>query len=178
VTARITPAMGPVTPPEPPYSPVPGPAAVVAHPDWCDQARCTATPAATMGEAHRGAPVTVTAGGALDDLTVTVSLYQAYAPWLTAVLVKLDVTGRDEHCKPAAMTAAVTIEQAGDLARVLAGLAASGTAWQTRLTEDYLSALQAEVRARGHAGTSPDHSDLTGGASGPTARSHGPAGAA
>jgi hypothetical protein len=78
-----------------------------------------------------------------------------------------------------AVTATVTIEQAGDLARVLADLAASGAAWQTRLTEDYLTALQAEVRARGHAGTSsPDRSDLIGGASGPTAGSHGPAGAA
>jgi hypothetical protein len=49
-----------------------------------------------MGEAHRGAPVTVTVGSALDDLTVTASLYQAHAPWLTAVLVTLAMTGLDE----------------------------------------------------------------------------------
>src|SRR5262249_50412896 len=135
MTARTTPATVPVTLPEPPYSPVPDPdttTAVVAHPGWCAPARCTATPAATTGEAHRGTPVTVTAGRALDDLPVRASLYQAHVPWLTAVLVTLDMTGRDEHWQPAALTATVTVEQAGDLARVLADLAASGAAWQTR----------------------------------------------
>jgi hypothetical protein len=67
------------------------------------------------------------------------------------------MTGRDEHWKPVTLTATVSVEQAGDLARVLADLAASGAAWQTRQTEDYLTALQAKVRARGRAGTSSDH---------------------
>jgi hypothetical protein len=84
MTARSAPATAPVIPPELPYSPVPDhdPTAVVAHPDWCDLALCTATPAAAIGEAHRGTPVTVTAGHALEDLTVTAGLYQAHAPWL------------------------------------------------------------------------------------------------
>jgi hypothetical protein len=180
MTARTTPATAPMTCLEPSYSPVPDPdpTAVVAHPDWCDPARCTATPVATRGEAHHGTPVTVTAGRALDDLTVTASLYRAHARWLTAVLVTLDMAGLDEHWKPATLTATVTVEQAGDLARVLADLAASGAAWQTRQTEDYLSALQTKVQARSRAGTRSHHDDLTGGASAPNAGSYGPGGAA
>jgi hypothetical protein len=176
MTAKAAPPTVPVTSPEPPYSPVPDhdPTAVVAHPHWCDPARCTATPAAAMGEAHRGTPVTITAGRALEDLTVTATLYQAHAPWLTAVLVTLDIAGLDEQWKPATLNATVTVEQAGNVARVLAELAECGAAWQARQTDDYLSALQARVRASGRTGTSSDHDDPTGGAPESSAGSHGP----
>jgi hypothetical protein len=140
MTARTAPATAPMTPPGPPRDAAPDPA--VAHPDWCDPARCTATPAATKGEAHRGTAATVTAERPLGDLTVTASLYQAHAPWLTSVLVELDISGRDEHWQPARLAATVTVEQAGDLARVLADLAADGA---VRPTADDSSAVRAEV---------------------------------
>lgn len=140
MTARTTPATAPVTPPEPPCDAVPGPA--IAHPDWCDPVRCTATPAAAKGEAHRGTPAAVTAERPLGNLTVTASLYQVHAPWLTDVLVELTLSGRDEHWQLAAVAATVTVEQASDLARSLVDLATDGSA---RQTADDSSAVRTEV---------------------------------
>lgn len=180
MTTPTAPLTAPVTPAEPPYGPVPDTdgTAVVAHPDWCDPTRCTADLATTMGGAHLGTPITITAGGALDDLTVTVGLYQAHARWLTAVLVRLDMTGRGEHWQPATLTATVSVEEVGDLARILTDLAASGSAWQTRQTEDYLTAQRAHVHAKRRAGTSSNHDDPTGRASDSSARNCGSGGAA
>lgn len=36
---------------------------IVEHPGWCDRTRCTATPACSAGEAHRGMPSTFTIEG-------------------------------------------------------------------------------------------------------------------
>lgn len=50
----------------------------IRHPEWRQPGHCAATPAAGMGEAHRGEPVMITVPG-LYTLTVTASLYKANA---------------------------------------------------------------------------------------------------
>ena len=151
MTARTQSSTAPMTRPEPPRDDASSSATdtVVTHPDWCDPARCAATLAAAMGEAHRSTPVRVTAVSGLGDLTVTASLYQVHARWLTSVLVALDISGRDEHWQPATLAATVTVEQAGNLARVLADLAADGAAWQTRQADGYLPAVREQSAVRG-----------------------------
>ena len=65
----------------------------VPHPAWCDRAACTATPSATTGEVHRSAMISVVIRGPMSQMTVTGWLVQAHAPWLTSVLIQLDVAG-------------------------------------------------------------------------------------
>lgn len=108
---------------------------LIVHPEWCDPARYTATPAAVRGEAHRGAPVTVTAASALTSLAVTASLHQAHARWLTSVFVQLDVTGLQHDWRPVTGTATLTVEQSASLGRMLTEIAATGAAWQGRQTD-------------------------------------------
>jgi hypothetical protein len=97
----------------------------IEHPEWCDPARCTATPAAVMGEAHRGSPVTITAANSLVNLAVAGSLYQAHARWQTCMFVQLDVTGLLHDWQPVTGTATLTVEDATVLGRMLTDLAAT-----------------------------------------------------
>lgn len=73
---------------------------------------------------------------------MTASLLQAYALWPTSVLVELDLSGCDEHWRPAALAATPTADHAGDLARVLADLAADGA---VRPTADDSSAVREKL---------------------------------
>lgn len=149
MTARNTPATAPTTAPEPPRTTAAALSPTsLPHPDWCDLDRCTATKAAAKGEAHRSTPITITAERPLGDLTVTASLYQAHARWLTSVLVELDICGRDERWQPARLAATITVEQAGDLARALGDLATSGIAGHTRQRADDPSAVRGQGVAR------------------------------
>lgn len=114
----------------------------VTHPDWCDHARCTAALTACTGEAHRSAPVTVTGNAGLTKLTVTASLHQSHAPWLTSVLVVLDVTGLDHDFQPVGGTATLTVGQVADLGAMLAAVAKKGAVWQDQQITEHLAALR------------------------------------
>jgi hypothetical protein len=119
--------------------------AIVAHPEWCDPARCTATEETATGEAHRSRPATITANFGQTDLTVTANLYQAHAPWLTSVLVKLDVSGLNHDYAPVTGAATLTVEQASHLADLLTAIAAQAAAWQDRQTAECLARLRRVV---------------------------------
>jgi hypothetical protein len=119
--------------------------AIVAHPEWCDPARCTATEETATLESHRSRTATITANFGLADLTVTANLYQAYAPWLTSVLIKLDVSGLNHDYAPVSGAATLTVEQVRDLAGLLSAIAAQVAAWQDRQTAEYRAALHRAV---------------------------------
>jgi hypothetical protein len=120
-----------------------GPPAV-RHPEWCHTDWCTATPAAAVGEAHRGEPVTITLDG-LYSLTVAASLYKPHARWLTEVYLELDIAGLDDGWRPVRGTATVPADRVCEIGRALVDLAARGSADQRREIDEHLARLRTEV---------------------------------
>jgi hypothetical protein len=120
-----------------------GPPAV-RHPEWCHTDRCTATPAAAVGEAHRGEPVTITLDG-LYSLTVAASLYKPHARWLTEVYIELDIAGLDDGWRPVRGTATMPAHRAGEIGRALLDLAARGSADQRQEIDEHLVTLRTEA---------------------------------
>jgi hypothetical protein len=103
----------------------------IRHPDWCDAARCTATPAATMGEAHRSVPASLVSHDPY-GVNVTASLHKPYAPWLTEVYVDLQVTGLADDFMPVQGSSLVPAHRAAQTGQALVDLAARGSADQQR----------------------------------------------
>jgi hypothetical protein len=135
--------------------------AEIDHPDWCDPTACTATPAATVGEAHRGVPTTITFPGTFGELEISASLHQPHTRWLTNVYVILDVAGMVHDYQPVTGRAMLRVEQMAEVATLLADLAATGKAWRDRLAAEKLAEIQRTLRigkdpATGVAHPTPD----------------------
>ena len=121
----------------------------VQHPAWCDRTRCTATPSASTGEAHRSTPTTFTAPASTSlRLEVTASLYQAHAQWLTATYVDLEFSGLERDWLPISASLHLTTNHAVELGRFLADLGEVGEAEQAAQVQAYLSAVSKEVSNR------------------------------
>jgi|SRR5947209_3530600 len=88
------------------------------RPSWCDPHLCTATSETEIGGAHRGAPATYNAE-AVPSLEVTASLYQAHAPWLTALFVDIEFTGLDHDFQSISGKAHITADKALELGQFL-----------------------------------------------------------
>src|SRR5262245_25474453 len=115
----------------------------IRHPEWCDPARCTATPTAATGEAHRSAPTTLTIGETVfAPLSVGVSLYKAHAPWLTEVYVELELSGHSPDYQPASLRATVPAHKAGEIGQLLCGVAARASADQKEEIQRYLASFR------------------------------------
>jgi hypothetical protein len=110
----------------------------IRHPNWCDHAQCTATPAAVTGEAHRGEPVTITVEG-LDTLEVTASLHKPHAPWLTEVFIELNVSGLLNDWTPVRGTATIPAHRAEEIGQALVDVARQGSADQHAEIADELA---------------------------------------
>ncbi len=118
----------------------------VTHPKWCDLRRCTARSEDVHG-AHRGAPATYKTDASLAAFKVTAALYQAHAPWLTALYVELEFSGLDHDWKATRGTVCLTAEQALDLGRFLTDLGQAAVADYGAQVESYLSSLSEEASA-------------------------------
>jgi hypothetical protein len=120
---------------------------VVAHPTWCDRARCTATPAATIGETRQSTPARFTADVLAGHLDLTATLSQAHTPWLTTPYVNLEFVELEQDRMPVTGTVRLIAEQAADLGRFLSELAGTATSARAAQVAAYLSALREEVRS-------------------------------
>jgi hypothetical protein len=118
----------------------------VEHPSWCDRARCTATPAAGLGKAHRNTPATFTADVLMGRLDVTASLTQAHAQWLTTPYVSLEFVGLEHDWMPVTGIVRLTAEQAADLGRFLSELADTAEVDHAAQVAANLSTLREGVR--------------------------------
>jgi hypothetical protein len=116
----------------------------IRHPDWCQQARCTAATAAATGEAHRGEPVHLTVDGVY-TVNVTASLYKPHARWLTEAFVELDIAGLVDDWTPVHGTATVPAHRVGEIGQALVDLAARGAADQQREIDEHLARPRTEV---------------------------------
>jgi hypothetical protein len=122
---------------------------LVQHLAWCDRNRCTATPSASMGGAHRSTPTTFTAPAGLGQrLEVTASLYQAHTRWLTATYVDLEFFGLEHDWLPISASLHLTTDHSVELGRFLTDLSQIGEAEQAAQVQAYLSALSKEVSNR------------------------------
>jgi hypothetical protein len=113
----------------------------IDHPDWCDLARCTATPAMGTGEAHRETPRTVTIWGIHGELEVTAYLSQANCRWPTDVYVDLDVHGLRHEYQLAHGTAAFPVDKLAALVEMLTDLATTGHTSADRQLHDEPAAI-------------------------------------
>lgn len=117
---------------------------LVPHPAWCDRAACTASFSAATGETHRSSTISVSAPGLISQVEVTGGLVQAHAPWLTSVLVRLDVAGivpdtsrtADEGWSVSG-TMTLSLEAAAELAGLLGGLLEQATQGQDRYAQTH-----------------------------------------
>ena len=116
----------------------------VTHPKWCDFRRCTASSEHIHG-AHRGAPVSYKTGASLAPFEVTAALYQAHAPWLTALYVELEFSGLDHDWKAPRGTVCLTAEQALDLGRFLTDLGQAAVTDYGAQIESHLSSRSKEA---------------------------------
>lgn len=106
-----------------------GEPAEVTHPDWCDEALCTVTPAADLLKEHRGRPVTFAVEhGTPRKLTVTASLFQPARYPLAGPYVDLEVAGLDNDHLETTARAQVPAEEAARLGSMLLDLAAAAGA--------------------------------------------------
>ncbi len=119
----------------------------VEHPSWCDRARCTATPATTTGGAHRSTPANLTADALGGRLSVTGSLVQAHARWLTAPYVSVEFVGLEHDWMPAHGAVELTAEGAAALGRFLSELADTAEVDHAAQVAAYLSTLREGVRS-------------------------------
>jgi hypothetical protein len=119
----------------------------VDHPSWCDRARCTATPAATTGQAHRSTPANVTADALIGRLSMTASLIQAHARWLTTPYVAVEFVGLEHDWEPVRGAVELTPEGAGKLGRFLSELADTAEVDHAAQVAAYLSTLGEGVRS-------------------------------
>jgi hypothetical protein len=118
----------------------------IRHPEWCDPARCTATPTAATGQAHRSAPTPLTIGETVvAPLAVNVSLYKAHAPWLTEVYVELELSGHSANYRPASLRATVPAHKAGEVGQLLCGVAARASADQKEEIRQDLASFGGQV---------------------------------
>jgi hypothetical protein len=117
----------------------------VTHPDWCDRDRCTAASPTTMGGAHRGTPTKYAADGSPGRLEITANLYQAHAPWLTALYVDLELSGLEHDWTPVNGAAHLTPDQALELGRFLTDLGQTAVTDYAAQVEACLSALSKGV---------------------------------
>jgi hypothetical protein len=116
--------------------------APVTHPEWCQPARCTATPARCKGEAHNGDPVTVTVDG-FSGLTVAASLHKPHAPWLTEVYVEVEFSGlTGDDWLPVRGRATVAAHRMVEVGQALLDLARRASAAQQQEIDDYLARLR------------------------------------
>jgi hypothetical protein len=119
---------------------------IIRHPEWCDQQKCTATPATATGESHQGTPVTITAHGGIHPVTVTAHLTMAHAPWMTDVFVHIAWSGLiSDAFIPVVGRATLPASALGELASMLGGLAARADADKQKEVAEYLAALSKEV---------------------------------
>jgi len=111
----------------------------VEHPSWCDRARCTATPATTTEGAHRSTPANLKADALGGRLTVTASLIQAHARWLTAPYVAVEFVGLEHDWTPVRGAVELTPEGAAALGRFLSELADTAEVDHAAQVAAYLS---------------------------------------
>src|SRR6266487_2496419 len=117
----------------------------VEHPPWCDRQRCTATPDAAMGEAHRSAPVTIVPD-TISRVRIAISLSQAHAPWqTTTTYVRLEVAGLDHDFTPVAGSGVLTAAQAAEWSRALSEHGQTAERWDAAQTAASLRALREGV---------------------------------
>jgi hypothetical protein len=128
---------------------------LVDHPDWCDLARCTATSAVAVDEAHRGTPQKVTFRGIYSQLEITASLSQAHCRWSTDVYVDLDVRGLLHEHQHAQGRAAFPVDKLAAIARMLTDLATAGQAWTDRQVDKELAAVRRGISAEWSASAGP-----------------------
>ena len=118
----------------------------IRHPEWCDPTRCTATPTAATGEAHRGTPTTLTIAPTLfPPLFVHVSLYRAHAPWLTTVFVELELSGHDPVDQLASLRVTVPAHKADEIGQLLCGIAERAAVDQNEEIQRHLASLRGRV---------------------------------
>jgi hypothetical protein len=119
----------------------------VEHPAWCDRARCTATPATTTGQAHRSTPANLTADALGGRLSVTASLVQAHARWLTAPYVVVEFVGLEHDWMPVRGAVELTHEGAAKLGRFLSELAVTAEVDHSAQVAAYLATLGEGMRS-------------------------------
>lgn len=96
---------------------------MVEHPDWCDRTRCTATPACSAGEAHRGKQTTFTIEGDHPALEITANLYQSKSVRRAAVDVDVEIRSLNPNFPIACGEAFLPFESLCEIGQTLAGLA-------------------------------------------------------
>ncbi|MCP2326944.1 hypothetical protein HDA40_005451 [Hamadaea flava] len=118
---------------------------IVRHSEWCDQQKCTATPACANGESHQGTPVVMPLerGGPF-PVTVTAQLHMPHADWLTEVYIKIEWTGltNADHVTVGG-TAYIPADLIGELSQALGGLAARASADKKIELTEYLNTFRA-----------------------------------
>jgi hypothetical protein len=119
----------------------------VTHPGWCDLGRCTASSENIHG-AHRSTPTSYNADASLARFEVTAALYQAHAPWLTALYAELEFSGLDHDWKATSGRVCLMAEQALELGRFLTDLGQAAVADYDAQIESHRSSLSKEASGR------------------------------